>query len=108
MMSQEMQRLEQSFGGNEHLLKRLTMFDFDADMASPIMPKLGAQSQADSFEDRIEHNSGAYHGRQVPKKFTKIVLVNGPGLDPEPIRLPSTTVMTSTLFRSKAFKDMLK
>lgn len=31
-MSQEICKIEQSFGGNNNLLKRLTMLDFDAGM----------------------------------------------------------------------------
>ena len=35
-------------------------------------------------------------------------MVNGPGLDQEEARLPSTSNMASTLFRLKHFKDALK
>ena len=38
----------------------------------------------------------------------KLKMLDGPGLGPEPARMPSTTNLTSTLFRLKNIKERFK
>ena len=114
-MSQEIRKIEQSFGGNEHLMQRLTLLDFTAEM-----DKSNPVDDVIRFHDNTRRNSYNYDTSSAddeaeePEAFapvsfsTKLKMVDGPGLDPEQALKPSISNMATTLFKLKAFKDRLK
>ena len=119
-MSQEIRKIEQSFGTNKHLMKRLTLLDYDADLASPQQSfrvpsyvKINDRKQHNSFKqdanltDEEDENEMAdtvdFDGGSKTDFKSKLSVLDGPGLGPEPARLPSTSNLASTLFRLKSF-----
>ena len=119
--SQEIKKIEESFGGTQHLFKKLTVIDYDlipydgeansgfAQMKGPykslrsnsFKPNAALTAKRSSSGDSKDSSSNS-ECEVVPyecdDKEILLLAVDGPGLDQEIARQPSTTNVTTTLF----------
>ena len=100
---------ECGFKGTQHLLSRVTeLEDPISSLKNSIVKVTMAETMGNDEENDDSPTDQLVSGRGVTKKSSKLNLLDGPGLDLEPMRGPSTTNVATTLFRKKSFRDSLQ
>ena len=77
--------------------------NFEAPRKNSVLPHDSEEGEDDEIADIVDFDGG--HRTNFRGKLK---VLDGPGLGPEPARMPSTTNLTSTLFRLKNIKERFK